>query len=232
MLSKLLAGWKKDSLINVALGDAVAMLRKAELMFAAVSDLFLNGTEVTFDIYAMDKDINRGEIEVRRMVLEHLSISPRQDLVFSLVLTTIINDIERMGDYCKNIFELSSVYEPIGDRPPYSSILADATTQVRDSFRKSITAFESEDVEGANEVMRVHGRVNKICEQIMQDVAADESLNSKESVTLVLYARHLKRVSAHLANLMSSVVRPFDRIGFFRKQEGGAKKEETDIENI
>jgi hypothetical protein len=33
-------------------------------------------------------------------------------------------------------------------------------------------------------------------------------------VTTVLYLRYLKRVSAHLKNIASSVVNPFDRIGF------------------
>ena len=35
-----------------------------------------------------------------------------------------------------------------------------------------------------------------------------------EAVTTALYVRFLKRISAHLMNIASSVVNPFDRIGF------------------
>ncbi len=231
MLSKLLAGWKKDSLVEVAFADTISMLKKSDLMFTAVSDLVLNGTPVDFDIYAMDKEINRGEIEVRRKVLEHLVINPREELVFSLILTTIINDIERVGDYSKNIYELTDVYEAVGDLPPYSQTLAEATAKVRECFKTSIRAFEKEQQQEAEGVMVQHGKVNRICEQLTLDVAKDETLTSRQSVTLVLYARYLKRVSAHLANLMSSIVRPFDRIGFFREQFGEKKGEEIDIDN-
>ncbi len=42
----------------------------------------------------------------------------------------------------------------------------------------------------------------------------DTGLPCKEAVTTALYVRFLKRVSAHLMNIASSVVNPFDRIGF------------------
>jgi hypothetical protein len=37
-------------------------------------------------------------------------------------------------------------------------------------------------------------------------------------VTIALYVRFLKRVGAHLQNILSSVVNPFDRIGFHDKE--------------
>jgi len=35
-----------------------------------------------------------------------------------------------------------------------------------------------------------------------------------EAVSTALYVRFLKRISAHLMNIASSIVNPFDRIGF------------------
>lgn len=221
MFSKLLEGWKKHSLVMVAFGDALSMLRKAELMFNSVSDLFLEGKPIDYDIYAVDKEINRGEIDVRRKVLEHLSINPRQDLVFSLVLTTIITDIERIGDYAKNIYELETIYEPIGDTGEYKENLRTSTARVSQMFRTAIVAFETEDQRQAEIVMIEHGDTNRKCEAMIRHVASNSELTAHQAVVLVLYARFLKRVSAHLANVISSVVRPFDRIGFYRDQLPG-----------
>ena len=42
----------------------------------------------------------------------------------------------------------------------------------------------------------------------------DPGLPCNEAVSTALYVRFLKRISAHLMNIASSVVNPFDRIGF------------------
>ena len=62
------------------------------------------------DIYAIDKKLNSLEIAVRKKILEHLSINPSQDITPSLILVTIIVDIERIGDYSKNLIEISHKY--------------------------------------------------------------------------------------------------------------------------
>jgi hypothetical protein len=50
-------------------------------------------------------------------------------------------------------------------------------------------------------------------------IESDEpQLPCQEAVTTALYVRFLKRVSAHLKNIASSVVNPFDRIGFRVKE--------------
>lgn len=218
MFSRLIAIWNKDSLIKLAFGDVNVMLKKAQMMFLAVSDLFLQGTKVNFDIYAMDKEINRAEIAVRRKVLEHLSINPQQELVSSLILTIIINDIERIGDYAKNIYELSETYEPCLDMPPYTDVLGDATNRVRRMFDLTLIAFDKEDHEKAEQVMVEHSQVNKVCEKTIRELADDSKVPLRQSVALVLYARFLKRVSAHLSNVMSSVIRPYDHIGYYQDQ--------------
>ena len=48
------------------------------------------------DLVEMDDVVDEGEREVRRTVLEHLSMNPRQDLVASLILVSIVNDAERI----------------------------------------------------------------------------------------------------------------------------------------
>ena len=43
---------------------------------------------------------------------------------------------------------------------------------------------------------------------------ADESLSRGQTAATALYVRYLKRVGAHLLNILSSVVNPFERIGY------------------
>ncbi len=235
MLRKLLDFWKKDSLIRTAFEDTKRMLAKTNHMFVAVSDLFLEGRSVDFDIYAMDKEINAMEIGVRRKVLQHLSINPAQELLASLVLTTIINDIERIGDYSKNIFELTELYEVCNNMPPYTEILLGTTSTVRDMFEMSIEAIKREAHHVAQETMEKHGQVNHTMENMMQALGKDTKIATPKAVPLVLYARYLKRVSAHLSNVTSSVNRPFDRIGYFTPQNCDPNCDltaETDLDDL
>ena len=43
---------------------------------------------------------------------------------------------------------------------------------------------------------------------------SEPDLVCAEAVSTALYVRFLKRISAHLMNIASSIVNPFDRIGF------------------
>ena len=43
-------------------------------------------------------------------------------------------------------------------------------------------------------------------------------MSSGDAVAVALYVRYLKRVAAHLLNILSSVVNPFERIGY-REEE-------------
>ena len=50
------------------------------------------------------------ERDVRRKVMTHLSLGNTSDLTAGLVLISIVIDIERIGDYSKNIHDLATVH--------------------------------------------------------------------------------------------------------------------------
>jgi len=46
----------------------------------------------------------------------------------------------------------------------------------------------------------------------------DPSIRPGDAAAMALYIRFLKRVNSHLRNITTSVVNPFDRIGFNPKK--------------
>ena len=54
----------------------------------------------------------------------------------------------------------------------------------------------------------------------MRALCSGEALSGRagHAVTVALYLRYLKRVSAHLKNVATSVVNPYHRIGFREKK--------------
>ena len=63
--------------------------------------------------------------------------------------------------------------------------------------------------------------VIKDCDKIIIRLITteDASLRSTDAVATAVYARYLKRIGAHLTNIASSVVNPFEKIGF--REDGG-----------
>jgi phosphate uptake regulator len=214
MFKSLFSWWHEDILLKQALEESAAAMETAGKMFSFAMDLLFEGVGEEQSIYDMDKEVNDLQIEIRKKVLGHLTVNPEQDVTASLVLTTIIVDIERIGDFAKNIVELHHM--AIGK-------LEDARyvpeiRNIRDKLEKAIPmtkqAFIDGDEEKGKSVIAEYVWVGHKCDNILESLVGDESLKVREAVVYGLLFRYLKRVAAHLRNISSSVVNPFHRLGY------------------
>ena len=109
MWRELLKLWKQDNLLKQAWDQSFEMLKIAQEMFLESVRILRESDEVEMiqEVKKKDKLVNKYEREVRRKVLTHLTVRGPIDVPAGLVLVTIIIDIERIGDYTKNIFDLA-----------------------------------------------------------------------------------------------------------------------------
>ena len=58
--------------------------------------------------------------------------------------------------------------------------------------------------------------ISKESQGIVEDIISGkiDGISASDSASIVLYARYLKRIAAHSRNLISSIVNPFERIGY------------------
>ena len=148
------------------------------------------------------------------MVLEHLSVSPKQDIVASLVLTTVVSYIERIGDYTKNVEELQHLYPKDFSNLNQLDLLKQTADRIIEFFGLTRQAFMEGDEEKALQVMRGHKKIRDNCDEIPQHGYEDEAGSKRVAVTEARLARYLKRISANLKNVATSVVKPYDEIGY------------------
>ena len=101
--------FKSDSLYEQALSECHEMLDIDLSMFKeSIKSLRKSDSaEINIDIFAMDKKINEFERDVRRKVMTHLAIGGKEDIGSGLILVSVVIDIERIGDYTKNIYDLA-----------------------------------------------------------------------------------------------------------------------------
>lgn len=220
MLKELLKIFRSDSLLNQALDQSIEMLELVETMFyrARTSLRQRDNSTVDLDIYAADRQVNAYEQEVRRKVLTHLAVTDGRDLAAGLVLVSIVIDIERLGDFAKNVVDLAVRHPASLHCGPYEDEIVALEKAVERAFPAVISALPDSDVDTAHAVMSEHWGLARRADDIVNrlvDHSAPE-LSCVDAVSVALYARYLKRSSAHLMNIASSIVNPFERIGFRR----------------
>ncbi len=218
MFKDLFVWWKEDVLLKRALEGAREMIEITKDMFDFATARFLGEVKEEHDIYETDKSVNMLEIEIRKKVYEHLSINPKQDITSSLVLTTIVIDIERIGDYAKNIYELSQLATPESETKYYEEAKR-LTHHVNVLLSQIDEALKDGDVEKAKELMEEKNWICKKCEGIIRETIIDESMKVRSAVIYSLFFRYIKRATAHIGNIASSIVNPFYRIGFKPESE-------------
>jgi len=214
MFKKLFSWWHEEVLLKEALEESAAALEKAGEMFCFAMDLLLGGIGEEQKIYDMDKEVNALQIDIRKKILGHLTINPEQDVMASLVLITIIVDIERIGDYSKNIAELRHMSAGKLANGRYVTEIKNIRQRIEVSLPVVKAAFMKADAEKAKGLLDEFVWVGHRCDRVLESLVGDESLSVREAVVSGLLFRYLKRVGAHLRNISSSVVNPFHRLGY------------------
>lgn len=215
--------WRSDNLLTQALNDSHAMLESTKEMFhESVKSLRRSDNgEIGMGVYEKDQTVNKYEREVRRKVLKHLAITGGTNIIPGLILTSIVIDIERIGDYTKNIKDLAIAHPKLLTCGIFEDDVTKIEKEVGRLFDEAIPALRASDKPAARELMEGNWWILKKCDEILTDLIMekDPSLHSGDAVATGLYARFLKRIAAHLINMLSSVVNPFDGIGFRGEDE-------------
>lgn len=201
----------RPPLIEQCLDDMNAMLETTHDMFVAASAHLLDNEPLEIDLQAKDDLVNEKEQAVRRAVLEHVVIDPQHDLVFSLVLVSIVQDAERIGDLAKSLAETAALAQGprMGDNV---QALRGIRDHVAKMFETTRAAFVDGDTARARGVMDASREAKARVTAFFKHLAGQPDLTANEALVLGMAARMMGRTSSHLSNLASSVVLPFDQI--------------------
>jgi phosphate transport system protein len=177
-------------------------------MSALLGDVDANA--VRKKVKATDLRVNEGERSIRRELVVHASVVGSFDSPALFVYMSIVKDIERIGDYAKNLLDLSRDGANLGDHPDWRSRWHEAAEMIT----ATATAFMARDVEQAKTLMT---RGDELLDRYDDEVSelVKHGHGEPEAVARALAFRYLKRIVAHLTNVLSSIVMPLDRIDYF-----------------
>ncbi len=217
MFKNLIAFWKGKGFLTEVLEGFKKMLDDTKYMFESVYEGLMNGTAnpaLRDKIYEVDKQVNLFEREIRKRIVEHLSIQPSVDIPMSLILMSVVKDAERVGDYCKNIFEIIDLLNKPIKKELFEELFDSIDKKLLEEFEKTQKAFIESDEKLAKEIIYLERETVKNCDEIVQKIAKS-NIPTNEAVCLALLARYFKRIAAHLANIGSSVIVPISDLDFY-----------------
>lgn len=212
--------WKSEDSLSQAWIESNDMLHLSHDIFNDAVEALRSGekNKVLKSIKLRDEKINDYHREIRKKVVTYYSVSKDVTNIGSgLVLINIIVDIERIGDYSKNILDLAKHYPRKFVSEKFSENLSIIERVVIDRFSTTIQAVENMDEKIADDLITSYRNdLGKISDKIVASSISGEIEIGKENRTasVALYARYLKRIGAHLKNITSSVVNPFESIGY------------------
>ncbi len=214
MFSKLNVLWKGDAPLKDQYGQFIEMLNIVRDMFHKVSKTLRvceDMEELEGVVYKTDITINKLERKIRKELVTYLTLNPGVEIPGCLVLMSITKDAERLGDYCKNLYEAIVYWKKPCSELYYCDKITEFENYVNELFDSTIKAFEEEDDVLAAEIIQDEVKWNRRFDNFIKDLAESE-INTKEAVCTTLMVRMLKRLQAHLSNIASSVVLPVHHI--------------------
>lgn len=214
--------FKSDNWSNELVGMIDEMLAKSEDMFQYARGVIIDGhpSDNTQErIYEQDKKINKLERKIRRRVVSRLSMrGSRAEIPTALIFMNVVKDGERIGDYIKNLHEVSDMMPAGVDRALYEKHLGTISAEIAQMFQDTRQAFQESDEEMAGKVIKQAKRRGREFETLIRELTVGD-LDVNNSVCIVLILRFYKRLVAHMSNIVSTVVMPVDLIDYYDESE-------------
>lgn len=204
-----------QSAIDEVQATLVNMLENGHDVFMTASDALFGGGKskaTKREVRSTDKEINEAQAAVRRSLMVHAAVNS-SDLPLVLQYTSIVKDAERVGDYAKNLYDLAR-YGADFDAAPDRDELIGYRDAVANLILEAASVFEAVNTERAQALLnKADGFLDEYDAHVKAMFTTD--LEAQDAVARALYYRFLKRTTAHVMNVLTSLVQPLDRLDYY-----------------
>jgi phosphate transport system protein len=229
MLRELLAIFRSEKPLARMGENFAEMLKLTYQMTVKAGDVYFAESvkpDEQTKIYKTDVGVNRLERTIRKQVIAHLSLQGTStSLPYCLLLMSLVKDVERIGDYAKNLSEVKEYHpDPLPDDETLAQ-LSEIRAGVETSFAETAEVFATSDSERALTLTLEGRELTHRCDALVERVARSD-YTARTAVALVMGARFYKRIAAHVLNVLSSVVMPLHKLDYYDEKEIAKQTEE------
>lgn len=223
-LASFLDLFRHDDWSTELVGSICEMMKTGSEMFAYAVGVIVRGepdADAHERIYERDRGINERVKEIRRRVVTRLAMATsKAEVPTALIFMNAVKDVERIGDYMKNLYEVAGLMPPAADRRIYAEHLGGRAHELDAFFARTLQAFADSDPAVARDVIDRTRQFGKQAEKSIRDLTHG-SLPTADTVCLVLAIRFMKRIAMHLNNVATTVVVPIDNLDFWDEKGQG-----------
>ena len=162
----------------------------------------------------IDQSINLAEQEVRRLLVVHASVRAGQDSGLLLAYMNVVKDLERVGDYNKNVLDLALDGVTVTD-----GALRELSDELGERIRAVGEILQNQDEEVARGFIERGDELRRTFDDAVSLLVRTDEPGASAVPKTLLY-RYFKRINAHCTNVVSAVVMPLDRIDYFDEDQG------------
>ena len=165
------------------------------------------------DLYNTDKAINELHREVRREMIIHSAVNSRNlDIPLLLSYMTMSKDIERIGDYCKNLFEIAETGNSFAKGDDLDTYM-----ELKNDIGKLIVYLQSclnlDDQSKVQDLITLGSSLNNDLDEKITALLEDKE-KIQYPVATTLFYRYLKRIVSHIINAATAIIMPTDQIDY------------------
>ncbi len=206
---------RSEGTIDAVQNTLVQMLVDGHEVFVKATGALFGGgksKETRREVKTTDRGINAAQGEIRRALMLHASVN-QADLPLVLQYASIVKDAERVGDYAKNMYDLVRYGAGFEGAPDH-----DELNHYRDAVATLILEaadiFSAEDTDRAKDlVAKADGFLDEYDELVRRQFSS--LLEVDDAVARALYYRFLKRITAHVMNVLTALIQPLDRLDYY-----------------
>jgi phosphate uptake regulator len=221
---ELIKAWRGAGLLSKAMDEFVEMLEVCHWMYErAATSLWEETNVLEYKKAVREKDIqvNKMERQIRKRIIEHLAIRPGTGASQSLVLMSVVKDAERLGDYAKNLVEVSEYHTTYKDDNELIPLFKGIQGEIEEMYRRVGRAFRDSDEKEGQRIISDMTAVTRKCDRLIEKILDFQELTVRQAVCYALLARYYKRFAAHLGNIGTSLVMPAHKLDYFDEKEIG-----------
>ncbi len=220
MFKNLIQFWKGKDFLSQVMQDFKVMLDDSEKMFISSYAILVENKKepgLEDEIIKTDKRVNSLQKAIRQRIIEHMTAQPSVDSPACLLLFSVSKDAERVGDYAKNLLEVTRLLEHPIDKAKFDDLFNGIDKEVLELFKQTESAFIDSDEVTAAKTWESQINIKRKCDDVVRSLAmSDYSVN--EAVCFTLIARFIRRMCSHLTNIATSVIVPLTELDYYHEQ--------------
>jgi phosphate transport system protein len=162
-------------------------------------------------VLLIEDEINVKEVFIEEECLKVLALHQpvAVDLRFIVAVLKVDNDLERMGDFAKNIAKRAQVLAHLPPVPVFPEFVSELPDLVRTMVRKSLDSLITLDIHLARTVIKMDRRVDEINAMMyvqVQKLIEEDVSRTEVCLNLLSCSRHMERIADLSTNIAEDVL--------------------------